>query len=67
MSIGILTAALMALTAVLHAFNRLKDLLLSRIIEKCVDLVPVTASGMRHTDIEAIGVRNDNPLQVLEV
>jgi hypothetical protein len=67
MSIGILTSALMALTAVLHAFNRLKDLLLGRLIEKCVDIVPVTTSGMRHTDVEAIGVRNDNPLQVLEV
>jgi hypothetical protein len=57
----------MALTAFLHAFNRIKDLLFVRLIEKCVDLVPVTTSGMRHTDVEAIGVRNDNPLQVLEV
>jgi hypothetical protein len=57
----------MALTAFLHAFNRLKDHLFVRLIEKCVDLVPVTTSGMRHADVEAIGVRNDNPLQVLEV
>jgi hypothetical protein len=66
-SIGILTSALMALTAFLHAFNRLKDHLFVRLIEKCVDLVPVTTSDMRHTDVEAIGVRDDNPLQVLEV
>jgi hypothetical protein len=67
MSIGILTSALMALTAVLHAFNRLKDLLFGQLTEKCVNLVPVTTSGMRQTDVEAIRFRNDNPLQVLEV
>jgi hypothetical protein len=55
----------MALNAVLYAFNRLKYLLLGRPIEKCVDLV--TTSVMRHTDVEAIRFRNDNPLQVLEV
>jgi hypothetical protein len=57
----------MALTAFLHAFNRLQNLLFVRFIEKCVNLVPVTTSGMRHTDVKAIGVRNYNPLQVLEV
>jgi hypothetical protein len=65
MSIGIWKSALMALNAVLYAFNRLKYLLLGRPIEKCVDLV--TTSVMRHTDVEAIRFRNDNPLQVLEV
>jgi hypothetical protein len=56
----------MALTAVLHAFNQLKDLLSDRIIKRYADLVPVTTTGIRHTGVEAIGFRNDIPLQVLE-
>jgi hypothetical protein len=56
----------MALSAVLHAFNQLKDLLSDRLTKRYANLVPVTTSEMRHTGVEAIGFGNDILLQVLE-